>query len=150
VPLCYFALTLSDVTERVRRLTGEIRVLQEQLDRAARQGSGERSKMVDELVDGDLMNDLKNVVDNMRHFLWSYIEATTQNPDDLKSAMQGYRMQRVTEMLRILRESDVPELTKTKYAHSFFEEINNIAHATVDRYNADDDPRMGGAAAGKK
>lgn len=145
----YFALTLSDVRERVRRVTEDLRVLQRELDRVARGAAAERSDVIDELVEGDLMNDLKSVVDNMRHFLWSYIEATSQSEADLKSALQGYRMQRVTEMLRILRESDLPELTKSKQAHSFFEEINNIAHAAVDRYN-EDDARAGKASAAKK
>jgi len=130
-------------------VTEDLRLLQQELDRIAHGPAAERSEVIDELVDGDLMNDLKSTVDNMRHFLWSYIEATSQSEADLKSALQGYRMQRVTEMLRILRESDVPELTKAKHAHSFFEEINNIAHRAVDRY-AEDEPRSDSARAGKK
>ena len=101
--------------------------------------TAQRQAVVDELVEADLLDDLKNAVDNVRHFLWSYIEATTADPADLRSAMQGYRMQRVTEMLRMLKEE--PQLTQSQQAHSFFEEINNIAHATVDRYKEDDDPR---------
>ena len=128
-------------------MTEEVRVLQQELDRVAHGAAAERSAVIDQLVDGDLMNDLKGVVDNMRHFLWSYIEATSENQQDLKSALQGYRMQRVTEMLRIPRESELPELSKTKHAHSFFEEINNIAHRAVDRY---EDPHSDGASAGKK
>jgi hypothetical protein len=139
---------MSDVTTLVRRVTKDLEMLQQRLDDAARKASAQRSAVVDELVEGDMLHDLKNVVDNMRHFLWSYIEATTQNPADLKSAMQSYRMQRVTEMLRMLREE--PELKKTKFANSFFEEINNIAHATVDRYNDDEEGRAKAKGAGKK
>jgi hypothetical protein len=138
---------LSDIRERVRRVTEDLRVLQKELDRVAHGASGERSAVIDELVDGELMNDLKGVVDNMRHFLWSYIEATSTSPQDLKSALQGYRMQRVTEMLRILRESELPELSKAKHAHSFFEEINSIAHRAVDRY---EEPRSDRVRSGKK
>ncbi|MBI2679064.1 MAG: hypothetical protein HYX28_09810 [Candidatus Koribacter versatilis] len=130
---------MSDITTRVRRVTADLEVLQRELDAASHPGA-ERSAIVDELVAGDLLNDLKNAVDNVRHFLWAYIEATTQNPEDLKNAMQGYRMQRVTEMLRVMR-SDEPELTKTKGAHSFFEEINSIAHAAVDRYEEKKPPK---------
>jgi hypothetical protein len=139
---------MSDITTRVKRVTEDLAVLQRELDAASHPGP-ERSAVVDELVAGDLLNDLKNAVDNVRHFLWAYIEATTQNPEDLKTAMQGYRMQRVTEMLRVMR-SDEPELAKTKGAHSFFEEINTIAHAAVDRYEEKDHPKHGGTPAGKK
>jgi predicted RecB family endonuclease len=138
---------VGDVTTRIRRVTDDLRILQEQLDLAAHQAQAQRDKVLDELVDGDLMNDLKSAVDNVRHFLWAYIEATTQNPDDLKSAIQGYRMQRVTEMLRVLREHESPEMHNIPEARSFFEEINSIAHATVERYNKSE--KGDGAASGK-
>lgn len=137
---------VGDVTTRIRRVTDDLRVLQTELDLAAHQVQAQRDKVLDELVDGDLLNDLKSAVDNVRHFLWAYIEATTQNPADLKSAIQGYRMQRVTEMLRVLRD-DAPDMTSIPEAHSFFEEINSIAHATVERYKKDD--KSDGAATGK-
>ena len=114
---------------------------------AAHEAAAQRDKVLDELVDGDLLNDLKSAVDNVRHFLWAYIEATTQNPEDLKQAIQGYRMQRVTEMLRVLREHESPDMHKIPEAHSFFEEINSIAHKTVERYK--DKEKSDGAATGK-
>ncbi len=137
---------VGDVTARIRRVTDDLRALQEQLDVAAHQAAAQRDKVLDELVDGDLLNDLKSAVDNVRHFLWAYIEATTQNPEDLKSAIQGYRMQRVTEMLRVLREHESPDMHNIPEARSFFEEINNITHATVERYNKE---KGDGAASGK-
>jgi hypothetical protein len=124
---------LRETSDRIAHVTEELRIIQRQLDEATRKVAA-RQEMVDSLVAGDLLNDLKLAVDNMRQFLWSYIEATAQGPEEMKSAIQGYRMQRVTEMLRVLRESDDEELHKTKYAHSFFEEINSIAHEAVDRY----------------
>jgi hypothetical protein len=138
---------VGDVTARIRRVTDDLRALQEQLDVAAHQARAQRDKVLDELVDGDLLNDLKSAVDNVRHFLWAYIEATTQNPDELKNAIQGYRMQRVTEMLRVLREHDGPDMHDIPEARSFFEEINNIAHATVERYK--DKEKGDSAASGK-
>ena len=127
---------MNEITEKIARVTAELRDIQNRLDDATRRAA--RQEMVDSLVAGDLLNDLKSAVDNMRQFLWSYIEATAEGPEEMKTAIQGYRMQRVTEMLRVLRESDEEELHKTKYAHSFFEEINNIAHEAVDRYKADE------------
>ena len=128
---------MNEITERIARVTDELRIIQRQLDESTRRVAA-RQEMVDSLVAGDLLNDLKSAVDNMRQFLWSYIEATAEGPEEMKTAIQGYRMQRVTEMLRVLRESDEEELHKTKYAHSFFEEINNIAHEAVDRYKEEE------------
>jgi hypothetical protein len=134
---------LSDITARIRRVTEDLQVLHRYLDAAARDAT-ERTEVVDEVLDGGLMNDLKAAVDNVRHFLWSYIEATTQDPADLRSALQGYRMQRVTEMLRVLREND-SELGRSPLAHSFFEEINSIADRAIERYNpADAKPKGAG------
>ena len=120
VPCPYFLRdphALSDITNRIRRVTEDLQALQVELDEATRKAeTAQRHAVVDELVEGDLLDDLKNAVDNVRHFLWSYIEATTENPADLRSAMQGYRMQRVTEMLRLLK--DEPQLAKTQQAHS--------------------------------
>jgi hypothetical protein len=138
---------LDDITKRIEHVTDELRIIHSRLDEATR-NAADRQIMIDKLLAGELLNDLKSAVDNMRHFLWSYIEATAQGPDELKNAIQGYRMQRVTEMLRVLRESEAQELSAVPQAHSFFEEINHIAHATVDRYNANE--KKGDAAAGKK
>ena len=140
---------LDEITERIARVTDELRIIQTQLDTAARNAT-EQQAVVDKLIAGDLLNDLKSAVDNMRHFLWAYIEATAEGPEELKNAIQGYRMQRVTEMLRLLRASETEELKAVPFAHSFFEEINSIAHATVDRYRAEEDNKGGGTAAGKK
>lgn len=137
---------MGDVTARIRRVTEDLRVVQDELNEAAHQAQAQRDKVLDELVGGELLNDLKSAVDNVRHFLWAYIEATTQNPEDLKSAIQGYRMQRVTEMLRVLRD-DTPDMSAIPEAHSFFEEINSIAHKTVERYKQNE--KGDGAAGGK-
>jgi molecular chaperone GrpE (heat shock protein) len=139
---------VSDITARIRRVTEDLQALQAELDEATRKASAQRHAAVDELVEGDLLDDLKNAVDNVRHFLWSYIEATTENPADLRSAMQGYRMQRVTEMLRLLKAE--PQLAQSQQAHSFLEELNNIAHAAVERHaeEGEGQPKGGDPAAG--
>ncbi|MDP9267807.1 MAG: hypothetical protein M3P27_05710 [Acidobacteriota bacterium] len=141
---------MSDITARILRVTEDLQVLQTELDEATRKASTQRQAVVDELVEGDLLDDLKHAVDNVRHFLWAYIEATSENPADLRTTMQGYRMQRVTEMLRMLKEE--PELAQSHQAHSFFQEINNIANTTVDRYKDESDAKGGdpAVAPGKK
>ena len=139
---------LDEITKRIAHVTDELRIIHSQLEAATR-NAADRQIVVDRLLAGELLNDLKSAVDNMRHVLWSYIEATAQGPEELKNAIQGYRMQRVTEMLRVLREAETEELNAVPHAHSFFEEINHIAHATVDRYNADE-KKDDAAAAGKK
>lgn len=129
---------MDDITKRIRRVTEDLRAIQEELGWAAIEDptEGEQARLLDELLEKDLINDFKSAVDHMRHFLWSYIEAVSKKQGkDVDYALQAYRMQRVTEMLRILRERvELPQLMNVPEAHSFFEEIQAIANTAVDRH----------------
>jgi|SRR5215469_10685368 len=48
---------------------------------------------------------LKLAVDNVRELLWKYVDAVAKvEPDLIEEAMQTHRMQRVTQLLELLRE----------------------------------------------
>ena len=48
---------------------------------------------------------LKLAVDNVRELLWKYVDAVAKvEPEVIEEAMQTHRMQRVTQLLELLRE----------------------------------------------
>lgn len=135
-PLCDNSL-VDDITRRIRRVTEDLQVIQEELGSAAVvEPGGEPARLLDELLEKDLINDFKSAVDHMRQFLWSYIDAVCRKEGrNVDYTLQAFRMQRVTEMLRILRERvELPQIMKLPEAHSFFEEIQATADTVVERH----------------
>lgn len=129
---------MSELTERIRRVTQDLQVIQETLSDAAASGTPPeaRERIMEELLDMSMITELKAAVDHMRHLLWSYIEASSnKNPHMVTRTLQAVRMQRVTEMLKILqpgveeaRESKLPE------AKGFFDAIQQIAASAIDKH----------------
>ncbi len=135
-PLCDNA-RVDDITRRIQRVTEDLRVIQEKLGAAAvLEPGGEATRLLDQLLEKDLINDFKSAVDHMRHFLWTYIDAVCRKEGrNVDYTLQAFRMQRVTEMLRILRERvELPQIMKLPEAHSFFEEIEATADTVVGRH----------------
>ena len=122
------------VPDRIKRITEDLRVIERELRHATfTNATPEQMRMVDELLGASLLADFKTAVDHMRQYLWAYIEAAAANGRDLTTAIQGLRLQRVTEMLRVLREDmDDPSIAAVPGSRSFFEEINAIADKTMD------------------
>lgn len=128
---------MSDLASRIRRVTEDLQAIQSELNDAARKGQHRQRELVmSQMADLDLLQDFKAAVDHMRHLLWSYIEATSsRNRTDVTKTLQSVRMQRVTEMLRILKPSIAEsKITRTPEAVSFLEAIQSIAHETMDEH----------------
>lgn len=125
--------------ERIRRVTNDLRALEEEMTRIAKQGvsSPEGAALVDELLTEDLVHEFKSSVDHMRLFLWSYIEAVSEGRgNEVQDALLAYRMRRVTEMLRVLEEPLRAGLPRpTQEATSFIEEISRIAGLALIKAN---------------
>lgn len=126
---------MSELSVRIRRVTEDLEAIQSQLDGAAQGAASERDSILRELANTTMLQDLKTAVDHMRHLLWSYIEAATKKGVDVQETLQTVRMQRVTEMLRILE----PTVAETKTSHapeaeSFFDLIHQIANKTIERH----------------
>lgn len=102
---------MKDLSKRISRLTHELRALRLQLqwDTFENSTPKDKDKLVDEVVSTGLVADLKTVVDEMNQFLWSYIDSAARNSGpDVDYALQSARLNEVTEMLRLLRQTSCP------------------------------------------
>jgi hypothetical protein len=102
---------MKDLSNRISRLTHELRALRLQLQFNSFKESTPRDKdkLVDQVVSTGLVADLKTVVDEMNQFLWSYIDSAAGNSGpDVDFAMQSARLNEVTDMLRLLRQTSCP------------------------------------------
>lgn len=128
---------MSDLAHTIRRVTKDLEYIQEELNQAARSdvSAPVRERVMEEMMDANMINNLKSAVDNMRYLLWSYIEATSKQGKDVGQTLQTVRMQRVTEMLKILKP-DVEDVRRqnTPEAQTFLEMVTVIAQTAVDRH----------------
>lgn len=109
---------MEDLSNCIIRVTQELKNLQEQLQWAAFQRSDKsaQDRVLNDLLDIGLVQDLKRTVDHTRHFLWSYIEfaAATCGPNkEVDHALQGERLAQITEMLRLLYSSSASPQPQT-------------------------------------
>ena len=132
-------MQVNELTTRIQRVTEDLKAIQEQLGAAQGEISDpEHARILDELLNLELLDEFKAAVDHMRHFLWSYIEAHAQQTGkDLHCLMETLRLQRATEMLRVLNQKEVPGSAQTGNT-TFFDMIQKIADATVERHGASD------------
>src|SRR5437879_3904630 len=131
---------MSELTKRIRRITQDLLAVQEQLSSAAHPDApaSVRDAVMEEMVNAELISEFKTSVDHMRHLLWSYIEASSSKGRlNVSDTLQSVRMQRVTEMLRILQPTvDGAKKTSSPEAKSFFEVINTIANSAMDSHQS--------------
>ena len=102
---------MKDLSSRISRLTHELRALRLQLQWDSFQDNTPKDKdtFVDQVVSTGLVSDLKTVVDEMNQFLWSYIDSAARNSGpDVDYALQSARLNEVTDMLRLLRQTSCP------------------------------------------
>jgi hypothetical protein len=125
---------MSELSTLIRRVTEDLHSIQSELGEAAhsKADKARRDQVMQQIVDADLVNEFKTAVDHMRLMLWSYIEAASHNKD-VAETLQSVRMQRVTEMLKILDVEDV-RASKAPEAASFLDLINQIANTALDRH----------------
>ena len=144
---------MDDTSTRIRRITEDLKAIQVELHKITFfDATPEQMAIVDDLLGAGLLADLKDAVDQIRQYLWAYVEASANSGRDLTTAIQGLRLQRVTEMLRVLREDmNDPSLIAVPGSRSFFEEISAIADKTVEvAMNLDPTDQPKTKAAGKK
>ena len=91
----------------IRNLVGELHVVQQELEHAAKNGfENLHLGMLDEEETVALLADFKVTVDNMRRFLWAYLEAISVHDKSMTEALQTARLMRVTELLRVLHDTE--------------------------------------------
>jgi hypothetical protein len=101
---------MREISQQMERLTQELRDLRLQLQRANSQtpGPGEHSRVASQVFGATLVSDLTDVVTQLTHFLWRYIDSATGSTTGADFALQSKRLEAATEMLRRLRCASSP------------------------------------------
>src|ERR1700742_4962882 len=106
---------LEDIQIRILRVTEDLRAIPQQLNTAAMEGGNEPEWMeaVDTPPEIEALQVLKSALDQMRHFLWFYIEVMTNETEEGERRRQIIR-KKVTEDATFGQEAAF--LEKFKYA----------------------------------
>jgi len=99
---------MKDTSDRIVRITEELRALACQLQWSTFQRSSrdDKTRILNGLLNSGLVEDLKTATDQLSRFLWCYINSAAAANSIVESdyESQGRRVEQVTEMLRMLRE----------------------------------------------
>jgi hypothetical protein len=115
---------MDDLRVTVQRITNDLNSLMREL---SGKDDTQARELVGEMISSEVLADFKSSVDAMRHLLWIYVEAVSENVGAV-SVVQSTRLQRAVEMLRSLHTGDVPE--QFAGPETFFEHVQGV----VDRY----------------
>jgi hypothetical protein len=105
---------LQDIHIRILRVTEDLRAIQRQLNCAAMEAPSDPELMeaLSQLPEMDALQVLKSSVDQMRHFLWFYMQVMTNESESGERLRQSIR-QKVTGDSVLSRESSFLERFKT-------------------------------------
>jgi hypothetical protein len=106
---------LDDVHVRMLRVTEDLRVIQRELNCAAMQAPGDPELMeaLTQLPEIESLEMLKSALDQMRHFLWFYVQVMTtdsdvqEQPRQNTAKMQSARKGAFVEKYKSLTEAAV-------------------------------------------
>jgi hypothetical protein len=98
---------MDPVLDRIQRVTAELNALEQDLQKVGSAPGSGPMPFLDEQASIKLVSDLKVAVDNVRTFLWAYIEKVADgNRMMLGEALHSARLDRVSAMLRVLNETE--------------------------------------------
>lgn len=98
---------MDPVLARIERVTAELNALEQDLNKIGASAGNGPVPLLDEQASLKLVSDLKVAVDNVRTFLWAYIEKVADgNRMMLGQALHSARLNRVSAMLRVLNETE--------------------------------------------
>lgn len=111
---------LDEVHVRMLRVTEDLRAIQQELNCAAMQAPNDPELMesLSRLPEIESLEMLKSTLDQMRHFLWFYVQVMTTNSES------GEKVQRITKKI----QSAQPE--------SPFDQLNSLSEAALLRHFA--------------
>lgn len=117
---------LDNVEMRILRVTDDLRAIQRELNCAAMQAPGdpELLESLSELNESESIQMLKSALDQMRHFLWFYMQIV---------ASESEMGEKLRQTLRQRPSADIPGASEA----SVYEKIKSAADAAVLRYLAD-------------
>jgi 3-methyladenine DNA glycosylase Tag len=99
---------MKDTSERIVRITEELRALAAQLQWSTFQKSSrdDKTKILNGVLNSGLVEDLKTALDQLSRFLWCYVNSAAAANSIMESdyESQNQRLGQITEMLRLLRE----------------------------------------------
>lgn len=102
---------MRDISQRIERLTQELRELRLHLQRTNSHAAGavEHHRVLNHVLSASLVPDLTEVVDQLTQFLWQYIDSAAKPAAGADLAQQSERLGQATEMLRRLRCASSPK-----------------------------------------
>jgi hypothetical protein len=105
---------LQDIHIRIVRVTEDLRAIQRQLNCAAMEAPSDPELMeaLSQLPEMDSLQVLKSAVDQMRHFLWFYMQVMTNESESGERLRQTIR-QKVSEDSILNQEASFLEKFKT-------------------------------------
>ena len=127
---------MNDIVPLIRRMTEDLRALQDAMQQAKdQQRCGVHEHLLEQIISTQLADEFKGALDQMRHFLWCYIEdvATRHRNGDLDSGTAGNRLQLVSEMLRNLSQRAAPVSSTPPETMSFFERVDSMVSERLQR-----------------
>lgn len=99
---------MRDTSDRIIRITEELRALAIQLQWSTFQKSSrdDKTKILNGVLNSGLVEDLKTALDQLSRFLWCYINSAAAASSIMESdcESQSRRLEQITETLRLLRE----------------------------------------------
>jgi hypothetical protein len=129
---------MSDVSQRIQRLTSELNALRVHLRWTNSQSAcpGDHRQLLDQVVSANLVSNLTDVVDQLTQFLWRYIDSAAAAGEGTDFSLQSKQIEEVTDLLRLLRRSCMPK--SAPEPSTFVARVNDI----VDRHSERDDETL--------
>jgi hypothetical protein len=117
---------LQDIHIRILRVTEDLRAIQRQLNCAAMEAPSDPELMeaLSQLPEMDALQVLKSAVDQMRHFLWFYMQVMTNESESGESLRQSIRQKISADALQ-------------NHEASFLEKFKTASDAALMRYLSD-------------
>jgi len=118
--------SLQDIHIRILRVTEDLRAIQRQLNCAAMEAPSDPELMeaLSQLPEMDSLQVLKSAVDQMRHFLWFYMQVMTNESESGESLRQSIRQKVSADALQ-------------NHEASFLEKFKTASDAALVRYLSD-------------
>ncbi len=84
---------LDDIHIRILRVTEDLRIIQRELNCAAMEAPGdpELMEVLNQIPELESLDVLKSALDQMRHFLWFYLQVMTDGSEDGDQLRQSIR-----------------------------------------------------------
>jgi hypothetical protein len=117
---------LHEIHVRMLRVIEDLRVIQRQLNYAAMEAPGDPELMeaLSSMTEVESLQNLKSALDQMRHFLWFYLQIMTSDSDAGEKLRQAIKQRPAAE-------------TPFSSEASYVEKLKNPTEATILRYLSD-------------